>query len=197
MKEMTAVATTIAGEEEENKAAEKPSSPANDTTPATATPAPASAAAAEASSSASSSGPKSPPVTSTELSPANTPQEERPEASASKSSTHVAANGKDKEHPAHGPKHKRSKITPEQKKKLEELDVERKKAMEERIKTLTDKLIERLRPFVHAQIPGGKDDPETIAFESKIKREADDMKLESFGVEVCLKLSHTSELRHI
>jgi len=80
---------------------------------------------------------------------------------------------------------KRPKITPEQKKKLEEMEAQRKKAMEERIETLTKQLIERLRPFVDAKHPGERNDPETLAFEDKMKREAEDMKLESFGVEVC------------
>jgi hypothetical protein len=80
---------------------------------------------------------------------------------------------------------KRAKLTPEQRKKLEELDKERRKAMEVRIAMLTTKLAERLRPYVEAKHPGDKDDPETLAFEAKIRREADDLKLESFGVEVC------------
>ncbi|KAG2136174.1 X-domain of DnaJ-containing-domain-containing protein [Suillus cothurnatus] len=79
---------------------------------------------------------------------------------------------------------KRNKLTPEQKKKLQELDDERKRSMDERVKTLTAKLIERLRPFVDAKAPGDKEDPETKAFESRMRLEADDLKLESFGVEL-------------
>lgn len=79
---------------------------------------------------------------------------------------------------------RRNKLTPEQKKKLQELDDERKRSMDERVKTLTAKLLERLRPFVDAQAPGDKDDPETKAFQSRMKLEADDLKLESFGVEL-------------
>lgn len=56
--------------------------------------------------------------------------------------------------------------------------------MEERVADLTRKLIDRIRPFVEAQRPGDKDDAETRAFEAKMKREADDLKLESFGVEL-------------
>jgi X-domain of DnaJ-containing len=37
---------------------------------------------------------------------------------------------------------------------------------------------------VEAKEPGSKDDPETKAFEAKMKKEADDLKLESFGVEL-------------
>lgn len=73
----------------------------------------------------------------------------------------------------------------EQREKLREHDKARRKAMEERVAALTTKLIERLRPFVEAKDPGGKDDPESTAFAEKMKREVEDLKLESFGVEVC------------
>lgn len=79
---------------------------------------------------------------------------------------------------------KRQKISQEQKEKLREQDKERRKVMEARVSMLTAKMIERLRPFVDSKRPGEKDDPETVAFEAKMKREADDLKLESFGVEV-------------
>ena len=81
---------------------------------------------------------------------------------------------------------KRPKLTPEQRKKLEEMELQRKKAMEERVETLTKQLTERLRPFVDAEHPGDRNDPETLVFEEKMRLEAEDMKLESFGVEVCL-----------
>ncbi|KAL0065201.1 DnaJ-like protein [Marasmius tenuissimus] len=70
------------------------------------------------------------------------------------------------------------------KEKLREQEKERRKVMEARVATLTQKMIERLRPFVEARHPGDKDDPETIAFEARMRREADDLKLESFGVEL-------------
>ncbi|KAJ7115956.1 X-domain of DnaJ-containing-domain-containing protein [Mycena epipterygia] len=79
---------------------------------------------------------------------------------------------------------KRNKMTPEQREKLREQDKERQRVMEARVTMLTAKMIERLRPFVEAKHPGDKDDPETQAFEQKMKREADDLKLESFGVEL-------------
>lgn len=81
---------------------------------------------------------------------------------------------------------KKKQINAEQKEKLRSQEFERKKRMEERIKTLTEKLAERLRPFVEAEHPGEKDDPETVAFQEKMRREAEDLKLESFGVEVCI-----------
>jgi hypothetical protein len=79
---------------------------------------------------------------------------------------------------------RRAKLTPEQKAKLQEIDEERRKARQERIALLTTKLVERLRPFVEAERPGDKDDPETLAFEKKMRREAEDLKLESFGLEL-------------
>jgi len=79
---------------------------------------------------------------------------------------------------------KRNRMPPEQKEKLREQERERHKVMEARVAMLTTKMIERLRPFVEAKHPGDKDDPETQAFEHKMKREAEDLKLESFGVEL-------------
>jgi hypothetical protein len=79
---------------------------------------------------------------------------------------------------------KRAKVSQEQREKLREQDEERRKVMKERVATLTTKMMERLRPFVEAKHPGDKDDPETVAFETRMKREAEDLKLESFGVEV-------------
>ncbi|CAE6440324.1 hypothetical protein ACGC1H_003578 [Rhizoctonia solani] len=78
----------------------------------------------------------------------------------------------------------KSKLSPEQKKKLEELDLQRKKVMEERIKTLTDKLKERIRPFISAKNPGDTNDLEVKAWLGRIRTEAEDLKLESFGVEL-------------
>ncbi|KAJ2918698.1 hypothetical protein MD484_g1781, partial [Candolleomyces efflorescens] len=72
----------------------------------------------------------------------------------------------------------------EQREKLREQENERRKVMEERVAALTTKMIERLRPFVEAKEPGAKDDQETKAFEQKMMREAEDLKLESFGVEL-------------
>lgn len=53
-----------------------------------------------------------------------------------------------------------------------------------RIKELQEKLVQRIRPFVDAKNPGEKDDHETKVFEARIRTEAEDLKLESFGIEV-------------
>jgi hypothetical protein len=75
-------------------------------------------------------------------------------------------------------------MTPEERAKLEEQHRERKRALDARIRMLTEKLTERLRPFVEAKNPGGPEDPETAAWEVRMRREADDLKLESFGIEL-------------
>jgi hypothetical protein len=75
-------------------------------------------------------------------------------------------------------------MTPEQRAEKEAQDRERKRALEARIRMLTEKLTERLRPFVEAKNPGAPGDPETVAWEARMRREADDLKLESFGVEL-------------
>lgn len=72
----------------------------------------------------------------------------------------------------------------EQREKLREHDRARRKAMEARVAMLTKKMIERIRPYVEAKHPGGKDDAESQAFEDRMRREVEDLKLESFGVEV-------------
>lgn len=79
---------------------------------------------------------------------------------------------------------KKQQSNAEQREKLKSQEVERRKRMEARIKTLTEKLVERLRPFVEAERPGDDDDQETKVFREKMRREAEDLKLESFGVEV-------------
>ena len=213
MKEMTSVATTMMSEEEkaelEREMNEARTPGAGDATSVKSTPAspspiahaedgppPASPAPHRAShipSPARSASPAS--VASPGVAPAAATSGQDPLAAAVKSpassstSNLKEGSGKDvhksekeKEKDTHAKK--RAKLTPEQKKKLQELDEERKRAMEERVETLAKKLVDRLRPFVEAKHPGDKDDPETKAFEAKMRREADDLKLESFGVEL-------------
>ncbi|KAI0738603.1 X-domain of DnaJ-containing-domain-containing protein [Daedaleopsis nitida] len=207
MKEMTSVATTMMSEEEKAEVEREmnegvtgvPSSPPPVSPSPTPTPAPASphviapdSAAPSARASFIPSPARSPSPSSVSTPAPGTPSAEKdPLSAVSKSpASSSTTNLKDKElhrerekdRETHGKK--RSKLTPEQKKKLQELEDERRKNMEERIETLSKKLVDRLRPFVEAKNPGDKDDPETAAFERKMKSEADDMKLESFGVEL-------------
>ncbi|KAF9223958.1 DnaJ-domain-containing protein [Gyrodon lividus] len=187
MKEMTSVAQTVATDEELEKegivptpttAPDKASTPP--TTPAREYPISGPAGdSVEASAIALSTPPDTEDASKrTSMFGSSSP------SSKSGSKSAPGSPSKDKETEAHASSRKRNKLTPEQKKKLQELEEERKKALEERVKTLTTKLIERLRPFVDAKKPGDKEDPETKVFQEKIRLEAEDLKLESFGVEL-------------
>ncbi|KAI8996611.1 X-domain of DnaJ-containing-domain-containing protein [Trametes punicea] len=203
MKEMTSVATTMMSEEEKAEieremnggaAPGSPSAAAVSPSPASPQPQPADSTGTAQQTSVVPSPARSPspsPVTSpapaTPRVGTETPLSTSAKSPASSSTSNLKdreLHKADKERERETPGKKRSKLTPEQKKKLQELEEERRKNMEERIETLTKKLVERLRPFVEAKRPGDKDDPETIAFEQKMRREADDLKLESFGVEL-------------
>lgn len=199
MKEMTSVASAMMTEEEKEElereinkqtptvtpAGEPPSAPtvtaSSSTTPHEPTSGPAhhTPAPESALESGPASGPNGVPTTPTQASrPVSTALPTSPgEGPQSLSGTSTPK-------PATDPRKGKSKLTPEQKQKIDEIAAEREEVMEKRVNELTDKLKERLRPFVEAHEPGGKNDPETLAFEARMKREADDLKLESFGVEV-------------
>ena len=78
----------------------------------------------------------------------------------------------------------KNKMTPEQREKMAALEEEKEKAREARIKDLVRELTTYIRPFVDAKHPGEASDVETVAFEKKTRLEAEDLKLESFGVEL-------------
>lgn len=52
-------------------------------------------------------------------------------------------------------------MTAEQREKMEQYDKERAEEKKERVRVLTQKLRDRVRPFVEARNPGANDDPET------------------------------------
>lgn len=81
-------------------------------------------------------------------------------------------------------KQTKQKLTPEQRQKLEALEKEKHEAEEKRISDLTTKLKDRIRPFVEARNPGDKDDSETQKWAKRMREEAEDLKLESFGIEL-------------
>lgn len=73
-------------------------------------------------------------------------------------------------------------MTPEQRQKLELYDQQRFEEKRERLRNLTDKLRDRIRPFVHASNPGGEGDVETERFAKRIQEQSVDLAMESFGV---------------
>jgi len=176
MKDMTSVANTMLSEEEkaaEAAAAESSNANASSST-TTSTTEPHLAAATAAPASSSSDGTARPASVHGAPSPASsTTPSAPPRASASEPTS-----------PQMGHAKKRTKMTPEQREKLIAHDKERKRALELRVRMLTEKLVERLRPFVEAKNPGAPEDPETVAWEARMRREAEDLKVESFGVEM-------------
>jgi hypothetical protein len=58
-------------------------------------------------------------------------------------------------------KEEKRKMTAEQREKMEQYDKERAEEKKERVRILTQKLRDRVRPFVEARNPGANDDPET------------------------------------
>ncbi|KAG6850563.1 hypothetical protein H0H93_011762 [Arthromyces matolae] len=181
MKDMTSVATTMMTDEEKQEierqmnADRQPAAPAVSNTPH-------NVEEAKASSSAS-------PTTSSSATPgvhqsASVDHSEHPSAtSLTEPGSSTLSPQAQKERQKEAARQK-AKISQEQREKLREQEKERRQVMEARISMLTQRMIERLRPFVDAKHPGSKDDPETIAFEKKMRQEADDLKLESFGVEL-------------
>jgi hypothetical protein len=189
MKDMTSVATTMMTDEEKAEV-EKTLNEKGDGTPTP--PIAGSQSNLPSASPPRASSPPSEPANGVPLRPAE-PQHSsslipHETHSDTPSPTPNATKDKDLKEKEKEAARKRNKMTAEQKEKLREHEVARRKAMEARVAVLTTKLIERLRPFVEAKHPGDKDDPETLAFEKKMKKEAEDLKLESFGVEVSIQL---------
>ncbi|KAH8832691.1 X-domain of DnaJ-containing-domain-containing protein [Flagelloscypha sp. PMI_526] len=187
MKDMTTAAATIMTDEEKAEVEKEMNGGVStpNVTQATSTP-------SLAPTPAPTDTPSVPPAASQPTSPTNgTPAEPRPQSAAQPSNSSSVV-PHDPEQASSSPalpddpkeKMKRPKISPEQRAKLREQELERRKVMEQRVSVLTQKMKDRLRPFVEAKNPGGKDDPETLAFEARFKLEAEDLKLESFGVEL-------------
>ncbi|KAG8732426.1 hypothetical protein FRC12_019274, partial [Ceratobasidium sp. 428] len=183
LKEMTSAAEVMMTDEERAAVATetgRPTSPKpQSSTPATTTPPPTDGATTPSQPNVGNNvGPMPPNIT-----PDSAPKPSRTDSDMVKHDTSGAATptgttGKD------GGRKGKNKLSPEQRKKLDELDAQRRKVMEERIKTLTEKLKERIRPYITASKPGDKEDPEVKAWLAKIRTEAEDLKLESFGVEL-------------
>lgn len=77
-------------------------------------------------------------------------------------------------------KEKKKGLSKEQAERLAAFEEERKKAREERVNTLANKLVDRLS--VWTETDKGKD--VTHAFEEKIRLEVENLKMESFGLEI-------------
>ena len=77
-------------------------------------------------------------------------------------------------------KKKRGGLTKEQREKLEAYEAERRKKREERVDTLAKKLIDRISVWTETD----KGPEVTAAFQEKTRLEVENMKMESFGLEI-------------
>jgi len=194
MKDMTSVATTMMSDEEKaeiekqmNSNTAGPSSPAvgsNPTIPPTKSTAPPAASTPSVPAPAATTPEKysdgADPSPAPAAVPTSSPHTSHIVSHGSSPPSVTSASLADKE----AEKKEAARRKAEQREKLREHDKARRKAMEARVAMLTNKMIERIRPFVEAKVPGAKDDPESNAFAERMKREVEDLKLESFGVEV-------------
>lgn len=82
-----------------------------------------------------------------------------------------------------------NKLTAEQRKQMDDLAAERRKNEIERITVLTNKLKDRIRPYTQATLNNTSNldmqKEETQRWENRIKEEIEDLKGESFGLELC------------
>jgi len=84
-------------------------------------------------------------------------------------------------------KKKRGGLTKEQREKLEAYERERRKAREERVETLAKKLIDRISVWTETD----KDPEVTYAFQEKTRLEVENLKMESFGIEILHAVGQT------
>jgi hypothetical protein len=82
---------------------------------------------------------------------------------------------------------KKGGLTKEQQERLAAYELERKKAREERVDTLSHKLIDRISVWTETD----KSSDVTRAFEEKIRLEVENLKMESFGLEILHAIGQT------
>ncbi|KAL4892843.1 X-domain of DnaJ-containing-domain-containing protein [Aspergillus ambiguus] len=82
---------------------------------------------------------------------------------------------------------KKGGLTPEQQERLAAYEMERKKARDERVDTLAGKLVDKIS--VWTETDKGAD--VTRAFEEKIRLEVENLKMESFGLEILHAIGQT------
>ncbi|OAP62153.1 hypothetical protein AYL99_04356 [Fonsecaea erecta] len=84
-------------------------------------------------------------------------------------------------------KKKRGGLTKEQREKLEAYERERRRLREERVETLAKKLIDRISVWTETD----KSPEVTHAFQEKIRLEVENLKMESFGIEILHAVGQT------
>jgi len=182
MKEMTKAATNMMTEEEKAEVEKQLNQQYNSNGGGSGAPSPLNISHEPHINTSTSATGSSPAVTPT-------PTTGTPTSSPATASAPIATTSTSPEDPAAQKAALREKQR-QQREKMRAQDEERRREMKERVKTLTAKLIERLRPYVEAKNPGDPNDPETVSWMKKIDKEAEDLKLESFGVELLQTIGH-------
>ena len=122
------------------------------------------------------------PPTATEPSP-HIPRRAQPQQSImdkSEEEARMEAAGLSPEEKELRKKEKKKGLSKEQQDKLAAYEMERKKARDERVQTLAAKLIDRISVWTETD----KGPDVTNAFEEKIRHEVENLKMESFGLEI-------------
>jgi curved DNA-binding protein CbpA len=173
---------TAAGMSAKEKEAHEHSTPSEGTTPAP-PPYVSPASAEEASASASTPQPSA--------SGTSTPQRrylgQQAIMDRSEEDARMDAAGLTQEEKDLQKKKKKGGLTKEQRDKLEAYERERRKAREERVDTLAKKLIDRISIWTETD----KGEAVTHAFQEKTRLEVENLKMESFGIEILHAVGQT------
>ncbi|CAN6630646.1 dnaJ-like protein 1 [Trichomonascus vanleenenianus] len=84
-------------------------------------------------------------------------------------------------------KKEKEKMTKEQREEMEKFEQERREAREERVSVLVKKLIDKVSVWTETD----KDPEVTKSFQEKMRLEAENLKMESFGIELLHAIGHT------
>ncbi|KAK5790812.1 hypothetical protein VI817_008099 [Penicillium citrinum] len=139
--------------------------------------------ATETTSTSTPAGPEKPSAASGPSSGASTPRRnwgQQALMDRSEEEARMDAAGLSQEEKDLRKKEKKKGLSKEQQERLAAFEEERKKAREERVNTLANKLVDRLSVWTETD----KNKDVTHAFEEKIRLEVENLKMESFGLEI-------------
>lgn len=178
-------------DEEEAKAEEKPAPPTQEDKSSVATPVSTSAATSASAATPPLRAPPAAPVTPASAAPITSPASHSSDSltgrmnnlslpAITSGESESAAATTETESDAEKKKKKKGKLSAAQKAELDKYAEERKVAHQQRVETLTKKLIDRLSVWTETD----KDEAVTFAFQEKTRLEAEELKMESFGIEM-------------
>ncbi|PLB51622.1 DnaJ domain protein [Aspergillus steynii IBT 23096] len=176
--------TKAAGETEGTQPAAAADTPTADTTAA---PAPAAAPAPTAAPEESTPAEKPAAASSSGRSAPRRPLGQQAIMDKSEEEARMEAAGLSAEEKELRKKEKKKGLSREQQERLAAYELERKKAREERVDTLATKLVDKISVWTETD----KGTDVTRAFEEKIRLEVENLKMESFGLEILHAIGQT------